>query len=204
MENYSKNFNQGDETNPNPETKFSKFERFFGNRESVEACLEQIAAQEEIESPSFIFHTTSKTSLETRETGTSDDRWFSFSKDAWHSLRYLEYRFLERLRYATAIVDPSAYEPVFMIADYKGLKQSPGFRERHGGEGNEVEIQIPHLELSKNIIVITSFHEFRDFVEYLTGSTIDSQQKKNAFRALSWNLEDWQEVERLREEKIRK
>lgn len=184
-----------------PENNSKKFESFFYNAERKNAFLDQILDNQEIESPNFAFHTTSQRSIENRMTEVADEKWFSFSKDAWHSLKYLDYRFLDRLKYAGQGIDPTDFEPVFLIANYEKLKTNPNFKEKHGREANEIEIQVPFKELELAAMTIKNSEEFQNLVDFIDKNTPNSEHKIKALKALRWNLEDWQQIEKLKIEK---
>lgn len=186
-----------------PENKFSKFEQFFGSDERKQAFLDQVLSREEINNPDFVFHLTNLRSIKTRETGVSDDRWFSFSKDAFFSLAMLNYRFLEKLSHpGFAITDGNSLQPIFIIGDYQAMQSADGFNEKPGLEkGHEVEIKMPFQKLSEYSLMISSAQEMSGLIDYFSENTPSSKQKDLALRGLNDNLNKWQEVERLVQEK---
>ena len=189
-----------------PENKFSKFERFFGSDERKEAFLNQVLSREDIENPDFVFHLTSLRSIKTRETGVADDKWFSFSKDAFLSLVMLNFRFLEKLSHpGFAITDENSCKPIFVIGDYRVMQSADDFDERSGLEkGHEVEIKIPFSKLLESSLMVSNAQEMDELIEYLTQTTSSSKQKDLALRGLNDNFDKWQDVERLVQEKMEK
>lgn len=194
--------NQTDENLPNPENKFKDFEIFFGSQERAKVCLRQVL--EKVEFPQFVFHVTQQRSIETRRSDSAEAKYFSFSVMAFYALTMLEHRFLQRLRFpGLKMVDESVYQPVFFITDYQKAKESQNFIEKPGLEtGHEIEVQMPFSELSQNSLIIDSADRFKDLIDYFSQSTPGSEHKDLAIKALNYRLEDWQEVEQLRQEKI--
>lgn len=189
------------ENSLNPEHPFEDFETFFGSRERTEICLKQVI--DEVNPPQFIFHVTQQRSLETRRSVPTETHHFSFSTMASNALMMLSHRFLQRLRYpGFKMTDESVYQPVLVITDYQEIKTSPYFNEQPGLEsGHEIEVGMSLGELSQNSLLIDSADRFKDLVDYFTQKTTDSEYKETAIRALNYKLEDWQEIERLRQEK---
>lgn len=189
-----------------PENKFSKFEQFFGSDERKEAFLNQILSQEETKNSDFVFHLTNLRSIKTRETGVSNDKWFSFSNDAFLSLAMLDHRFLHKLSNpGLLITDEDSLKPVFIISDYRVIQIADGFGEKPGLEkGHEVEIKISFKELSKNSLMISGAQEMEELIKYFSESTSSTNQKELAMRGLQDNLKKWQDIENLVQEKLGK
>lgn len=189
-----------------PEDKFSKLEQFFSSDERKEAFLNQALSRDEINDPDFVFHVTSALSVKARETGSADDKWFSFSKDAFLSLMMLDHRFLNKLSNSgLAVTDEDSYKPVFIIGDYHQIQETAGYEEKEGLEkGHEIEIKMPYSDLIADSLVIGNAQNLADLIEYFTQSTPETEQKKLAIRGLSGSLKKWQDIETLVGNKLKK
>jgi hypothetical protein len=189
-----------------PEKDWSKFEQFFGSVERKEAFLSQTLSREDIKNPDFVFHLTNLRSIKARETGAADGDWFSFSKDAFLSLAMFSSRFLEKLSHqGFVITDKDSCKPIFIIGDYNIMQSLASFEEKPGLEkGHEVEIKMPFKELLESSLIISNSQEMNELVRYFSENTQSSEQKDLALRGLNDNLNKWQEVEELVQEKIEK
>ena len=195
-------FTESEQYTSQEEEKSPKFEQFFGPVERLQIFLDQVIGKD-IQKPVFIFHLTNAGSIERRKAGLADDKFFSFSTRAFESLMMLTHRFLNQLRDPSfKVTDEKVYQPVFVVTDYEKVKTNPGFVEKSGAEtGHEVEIKTPFADLSAASLFIDSAERFKDLTDYLSQATPSSEQKEKALKALNFKLEDWQEVERLSQEK---
>lgn len=179
-----------------PEDKYSKFDHFFGSDERKTVFLDQVLSREDIQNPDFIFHLTNSRSLEIREKDGEDDKYFSFSKEAFSSLAMLNHRFLQKVEHpGFTVVDKEAMKPIFIITDYNKLKSdNDGYSEKKSKESNELEVKTDYRKLINFSLLVGSAGDLKGLIDYLR-KDISGDEHSKQLQMLEDYFAKWTEIE---------